>query len=179
MNSDERKKHRQQRINDLLRQHFDNNQAVMADNIGISPSLLNRYLNGKGIGESMVAKIEDGAGFPGWFAGAPTNQANEAPNGEYKQATAVTRHHQRAGHMVEIAPAQVTLNLPVECLTLWDNLQKLSPKRQKVITTVIALEAAQADVEQLGIDPAPLDIKPPTAAAYKPDKPVPKVRDPA
>ena len=81
--------------------------------------------------------------------------------------------------MVEIAPASVTLNLPVECLTLWDQLQRLSPERQRVIKTLVALEAAQADVAGLGIDPAALTIKPAAAPPDKPIQPGPKVRDPA
>ena len=101
----------------------------------------------KGIGKISARKLERCLNKPaGWL------DQDHSPTG----TTSPPSPH-REGSTVSIAPAMVTLDLPVECLALWDQMQRINPARRKILRAIIALDAAQEDASALGLEQDEID----------------------
>ena len=165
MDSKTRRVRRQEQLAALLREHFNDNQAALAESANIPATLVSRYLSGgKGIGEDMRNKIEQNTGFIGWFKDTPAALTAGEPS--------ATTYH--APRMVALAPPSVTLDLDADCLVVWQQLQQLAPEDRERWRAELALLAAQTMVAKL-----PPRKTEPTTPPDKPRQPNPKAHDPA
>lgn len=178
MNPIERKARRQQRLADLVRDHFHGNQTAFAEKADIAATLVSRYLKGsKGIGEDMRNKIEKNTGFVGWFddqAPGPYGNSETIEAGRQVNESQVSNYQQKS-RMISLAPPAVTLDLDADCLLVWQQLQQLPPLERERWRAELDIAAGQARLAKLGINKKPE----PPARENNNLPPVPKLRDPA
>jgi hypothetical protein len=132
----------------------------IADLCGLSRSRLSQ-IKGEGeaaeLGAEALLRLKDRGYSPDWVQHGKGDMRNTAgpASTDLPRAQSGAEEHASAwppqpSHRIAVAPTAVTIDLPAECLMVWEQLQQLSKDDREEWLARLDIAAGQARLQKLG-----------------------------